>query len=458
MYFEQIVRDDLGCAAYLIGATDAGVAAAVDPRLDMVEEVLALVARQGLRLTRVVETHTHADHVSGRDELVQATGAVASIHPAAQAAYPHEALVDGARLALGEVVVEVLHTPGHRPEHVALAVADTSRSDEPWLVLTGDALFVGDVGRPDLAVPLEEGARQLHASLFERLLCLPDWVEVYPAHLAGSLCGRVTNRKTSSTIGYERRHNRALAPRPVAEFARGLTAGLPPRPPNMLAVVERNRSGGSRAAAPPVPLAPAEFARRMGEGATVLDTRSPAGFGAGHVPAAVNVPVAGGQFGTRVGFVVPPDARLLLVLGSERDPERVGEALAVVGYDAIAGYLAGGMSAWRAGGGDVATVPQVPVEELAGRLGGSEPVAVLDVREDAEWDAGHIAGATHLPFHQLAAHPDRVPEGRLAVVCSSGVRSSLAASLLQRAGRPDVANVAGGMTAWRAAGLPITKH
>ncbi len=246
MYFKQIIREDLGCAAYLVGSTDAGVLAVVDPRVDMVDEILSLAGSKGMRITHIVETHNHADHISGHGRLMEETGATVHIHPDARVDYPHKPLHDGTRIELGEVVLQALHTPGHRPEHVALAVADTSRSDEPWLVLTGDSLFIGDVARPDLAVPGEEGARLLYDSLFGKLLSLPDGVEMYPAHVAGSLCGRVTNHKTSSTIGYERRHNEALEPRSPDEFVTYMTSSLPQRPPNMSAIVEANRQGTRR--------------------------------------------------------------------------------------------------------------------------------------------------------------------------------------------------------------------
>ena len=233
MYFKQLVKEDLGCASYLVGDTDAGICAVVDPRLDLVEDILELVAAKGMRVTAVIETHLHADHLSGHRELARCTGATIYVHELANAAYPHTPLKDGDELWGGVVKLRVIHTPGHRPEHIALAVSDTSRSDDPWLVLTGDSLFIGDVARPDLAVAAEEGAAALYESIFERLLHLDDGVEVYPAHVAGSLCGRGMSHKTSSTIGFERKHNPAVSPRPRTTFIADLTANLPPRPPNM---------------------------------------------------------------------------------------------------------------------------------------------------------------------------------------------------------------------------------
>src|SRR5438874_8749940 len=242
MYFKQLVKEDLGCASYIVGCTNAGVCAAVEPRLDMVDEILELAAAKGMRVTAVIETHNHADHISGHGEIARRTGATICIHELAEAGYPHEKLKDGDVLQFGVAKLRVIHTPGHRPEHIALAVADTSRSEDPWLVLTGDSLFIGDVARPDLAVAGEEGADALYDSLFERLLQLEDGVEVYPAHVAGSLCGRGMNPKTSSTIGYERKHNPAAAPRSRSEFIQDMNAQLPRRPPNMIHIVARNRA------------------------------------------------------------------------------------------------------------------------------------------------------------------------------------------------------------------------
>ncbi len=241
MYFKQLVKEDLGCASYIVGCTSAAVCAVVDPRLDMVDEILEITTARGLQVTAIIETHNHADHISGHGELARRTGAEIYVHEQAGVAYPHNNLKDGDELRFGVVKLNVIHTPGHRPEHIALAVSDTTRSDDPWLVLSGDSLFIGDVARPDLAVPGEEGAYVLYDSIFNRLLKLEDGVEVYPAHVAGSLCGRGMNAKTSSTIGFERKHNPALAQRSRSEFIHDMNENLPQRPPNMFNIVERNR-------------------------------------------------------------------------------------------------------------------------------------------------------------------------------------------------------------------------
>jgi len=341
----------------------------------------------------------------------------------------------------------VIHTPGHRPEHIALAVSDTSRSDDPWLVLTGDSLFIGDVARPDLAVAAEEGAAALYESIFERLLHLDDGVEVYPAHVAGSLCGRGMSAKTSSTIGFERKHNPALAPRSRTTFIADLTGNLPPRPPNMRTIVERNRSGSTLHSAPliPTPLTAQSMQREMERGALVLDTRSPEQFSEAHIPGAVFVALHGPAFATRVGFVAPSDARLVLVIKDERDLHEAVQQLAVVGYDQVVGFLQGGMAAWQEAGLPVQQVSQLSVEELVRR----HTLTILDVRDQGEWDEGYIAGAIHLPYYAILDQVHTLDRTQpLAVICASGQRSMIASAILQRKGFTAVANVVGGMDAW----------
>jgi glyoxylase-like metal-dependent hydrolase (beta-lactamase superfamily II)/rhodanese-related sulfurtransferase len=447
MYFKQLVKEDLGCASYLVGDTDAGVCVVVDPRLDMLEDILELVAAKGMRVTAVIETHLHADHLSGHRELAQRTGASIYVHALAGVAYPHTPLKDGDELWGGVVKLRVIHTPGHRPEHIALAVSDTSRSDDPWLVLTGDSLFIGDVARPDLAVAAEAGAAALYESIFERLLHLDDGVEVYPAHVTGSLCGRTMSAKTSSTIGFERKHNPALAPRPRTTFIADLTGNLPPRPPNMMTIVERNRSGSTHLPALLIPPLDAQSVQReMERCALVLDTRSPEQFGEAHIPGAVFVALHGPAFATRVGFVAPSEARLVLVIKDERDLHDAVQQLTVVGYDQVIGFLEGGMAAWQEAGLPVQQVNQLSVEELARRR---HALTILDVRDQGEWDEGHIAGALHLPYYVVLDQVHELDQTRpLAVMCASGQRSMIASALLQRQGFTAVANVVGGMEAW----------
>lgn len=459
MYFKQLVKEDLGCASYIVGCLNAGVCAVIDPRLDMVDDILEIAGARGLKVAAVIETHNHADHISGHGEIARRTGADIYVHEQAGVAYPHKTLKDGDELQFGVARLKVIHTPGHRPEHISLAVSDTSRGDDPWLVLTGDSLFIGDVARPDLAVPGAEGASVLYDSLFNRLLTLDDGVEVYPAHVAGSLCGRGMNPKTSSTIGFERKHNPAVAPRSREEFILEMNENLPQRPPNMYNIVERNRGDYTHLEAPlvPRPLAPQAFQREMQSGALVLDTRSPHNFAEGHIPGALHVYLHGSAFGTRVGFIASPASRLLLVVKDERDLRDAVAQLAVVGYDQVAGYLNGGMESWQEAGLPVQTLAQITPEKLHASL---DNLKVLDVRDQDEWDEGHITDALHIPYYLIEqrlteghSEIDRYIDQPLAVTCASGQRSTIACSILQRHGFRQLLNLVGGMDAWKKAGF-----
>jgi hydroxyacylglutathione hydrolase len=451
MFFKQFLANDLGCASYLIGDTAAAICAVVDPRWN-VTEYLDLAAEKGMRIAYVIETHNHADHVSGHGKLAQ-LGATVAIHESAGIEYPHRPLKDGESIDLGTVRVTVLHTPGHRPEHIALAITDTTRADEPWMVLTGDALFVGDVGRPDLAVEPHEGAAQLFRSLHEKLLTLPDGVELYPAHVAGSLCGKSMSDKPSSTIGFERRYNHPLTESNEDSFVRRVTSGLPPQPPQFASIVTRNR-GPFLTEDPQVhPMTVEQVDSMRKEGALLLDTRSPEAFGGGHIPGAINVDMHGGQFATRASWVIPPNTPVLLVLETHDDLSTALESLAMAGQDNVGGYLLGGMPAWDASGRPLETIPQITAASLQDHLrAGDRTFQILDVRENSEWAEDKIPGALHIPFHQIIARLDEIPHTRpIATICGGGVRSSLAASLLKARGY-EVANIAGGIDAWRSAG------
>lgn len=451
MYFKQLVKEDLGCACYLVGCTSAGTCAVVDPRVDMVDDILEFVAAKGMRIDAIIETHNHADHVSGHGELARRTGAPIYVHEQAGVEYSHRKLKDGDELRFGVAKLRVMHTPGHRPEHIALAVSDTSRCDDPWLVLTGDSLFIDDVARPDLAMPGEEGAGALYESIFDRLLKLDDGVEVYPAHVAGSLCGRGMNARTSSTIGFERKHNPAVAPRSRVQFIRDMNENLPQRPPNMFNIVEHNRGDYMRqeSALSPLAMSPEVFQREMKSGALVIDTRSPHRFGETHIPGALAIYLHGSAFATRVGFVAAPESRLLLVVDSPQDLRDAVTQLAVVGYEQVTGYLEGGMAAWQDADLPTQQLRQISVEELHTMR---HNLAILDVRDQSEWNEGHIRGAMHVPYYSIEKDLSRLRSERpLAVICGSGQRSTLAASLLQRNGFAQLLNVVGGMDAWKQA-------
>jgi hydroxyacylglutathione hydrolase len=432
--FRQFVDDDLGCASYLIGDEQAGEAVVVDPPL-AVEELLAECERREVALTRVLETHTHADHVSGHGRLALEHGLPVSIHGDARPSYAADLLEDGDRIDVGEVVLSVLHTPGHRPEHCCFAVTDRSRADEPWLVLTGDSLFVGDVARPDLAVDPREGAEGLFGSL-GRLLELPDGVEVFPGHVAGSLCGRAMSSKASSTIGFERSYNTMLVEDTLEGFVAASMSSAGLKPPNVERIVELNR--GSFLGAPP----PLESV--AADGATVLDVRPGADFAAGHVHGAISVPLDSSTFGTKCGFVLLPDERVVVHARSPEEAALAARRLQAVGIFEVAGYLD------RPDAGEqLATVDLDELEQLVG----TDAVEVLDVREAEERDDGYIPGSRHIPYRLVRALVDGLDGNRPVVtICESGSRAVIAASILAAKGVDARPVLGGGVPAWQARG------
>jgi hydroxyacylglutathione hydrolase len=456
MIFQQFLNEETGCLSYLIGCGQAGEAAVVDPGRDRIDEYTAVARRKGLRITDIIETHVHADHVSGNQALAAKCGARLRIHPAAHAAYPHVAIEHGETLSIGSVSLKVLHTPGHTPDSVSLLVTDTSRGGEPWFVLTGDTLFIGDVGRPDFGG--ETAAANLYQSLTGTLLTLPDSVEVYPAHGAGSTCGRAMSSKTASTIGFERRFNAALQADSEAAFVSRLMQGLPPKPPNFERIIARNRSRMLVSAPEPRPLSAAQVREALDKGAWVLDVRSSEEFGEGHVPGALNVWIESPQFSNRAGWFLPPDSPVVLVTASPTDVARAAQALGRIGIDDVAGYLQWGMTDWRSHGLAVARVPQITVHELATMRDEIPDLVVIDVREPFEWDEGHIDGARHIPMGEAARRKAEFPADRpKAVLCAGGLRSSTVISALDRDGLSGWHNVIGGMTAWVKAGYPVTR-
>jgi len=443
MFFRQVLHDDLGCASYVVA--DAGEAAVVDPKWD-VEDYLELAEEHGFAIRHVLETHTHADHVSGHGRLHELTGATIHVSAGAGAEYPHEPLSDGDSVSVGDVRLTALATPGHRPEHLAFLVSDASRGDEDWLVITGDSLFVGDLARPDLAVEAEEGAHGLFRSL-RRLLALDDFAEVWPGHIGGSLCGGAgMSQKPGSTIGFERRYNRFAALRDEDEFVRELTGKLAPQPPNFMRIVALNRGPLLTTAAPVEALAPVRVKELLDGGATLIDGRAPRAFDAAHVPGSINVTMIRAAVGTRAAWVVDPQSEVLVTAATDDEARRLGRLLEAVGFRRIHGLLAGGVEGWLDTGFPTHSIPVLDVAGLADRLRAGE-VSLLDVRDDDEWEAGHVEGSTHLPYYELR---DGVPDGvggngrPLAVACSVGNRSSIAVSLLARAGVESLVHVADG--------------
>jgi hydroxyacylglutathione hydrolase len=447
MLFRQVTHDDLGCASYLIGDESAHVAAVVDPRLD-IDEYLRLARYTNVRIDHILETHNHADHISGHGRLAAATGATIHIHREAAPDYSHEAFDDGWELELGALRVRALHTPGHRPEHTAFALIDSQRGDQPWAVLTGDSLFVGDIARPDLAIDKDEGARLIFHSLHERLLALPDTCELWPGHLGGSLCGGpAMDMKPSSTIGFERRRSGMLAIDDEDEFARRATSALRPQPPNFQSIVALNRGPLTIESVDLHPITPRQVDQARAEGALVVDVRTELQFDEAHIPSSVSITALRAGFGSKLAWLVEPGQRVVLVGRDDDDARRAAGLAESVGVTNLAGYLAGGMTSWREERRPVERIERITPAELRER---GDELQILDVREQDEWDAGHIEGSVHEPYHDIHELPQGIdPDRPVAVICSSGQRAAVAASLLRRLGAREVLHVVdGGVTTY----------
>jgi glyoxylase-like metal-dependent hydrolase (beta-lactamase superfamily II)/rhodanese-related sulfurtransferase len=412
LVFRQFVDDDLGCASYLVGDRDAAVAVVVDPAL-AIEQYIDAAAEEQVRIKRVLETHTHADHISGHGRFALEHGVPVAIHALAEPEYPFEPLADGDIVRAGATEIRVLHTPGHRPEHCSFVVDDK-------LVLTGDSLFVGDAARPDLAIAAREGAQDLFASL-ERLAALGDGVEVYPGHVAGSLCGGNMSSERSSTIGRERETNDALSYRAMQEFVLVSASVSTPRPPTTEHVVALNR--GPWLTLPPEP----EELADAGD-ATVLDVRPFTDYVSGHVPGSISVPVSGASFSTKAGFVLDAGERVVLHAQTRDEALAASHALWTVGILDLAGYVLAPSAE--------ETLATVDVVELKQLLDAAADVQVVDVREASERDTGYIPGSRNIPYRLLrklgCGALDRTKP--VFTVCESGPRAAIAASLLAREG------------------------
>jgi hydroxyacylglutathione hydrolase len=435
VFFRQVLYRDLGCASYVVG--DGGEAIVLDPRFD-IDIYLDIAREEGLRISHVVDTHDHADHVSGRSRLVAATGAIA--HRPARPQEPREEdLEPGDELKVGDVRVRALATPGHRPEHIVLAVIDDTRSPEPWMVLTGDSLLVGDLARPDLAVEPDVGARDLYASL-RALLGLGDHVEVWPGHVGGSLCGGAgLSRKTSSTIGYERLNDPLLS-LDEPTFVDVLTSSVPSRPPNVLHICTTNMRVDFEEPVEPRLLDPREVLAVLDADVTVLDARNPDAFDRAHIAGALNLPVSAPAVGTRAGWALRPQEPLLIAAHDEQDAQLMKRALQAVGLWNILGLTLD----WD--GLPLVSERSFGLKALADGLR-EHAVTLVDVREDNEWREGHVEGSIHLPLIELGSGRDLpAPQGPgpIAVACAAGARAAFAASLLRRGGWHEVVRVSDG--------------
>jgi len=459
MFFQQFYLGCLAHASYMIGSN--GEAVVVDPQRD-VEIYLETAAQNGLAIRHIFETHLHADFVSGHKELAQRTGAKIYVGAAAGAKFPHVRLLDGFTLQVGTVCITALETPGHTPESICLVLTDGARGDEPWAVLTGDTLFVGDVGRPDLSPTHTppQLASMMYDSLHHKLMTLPDKTLVYPAHGAGSLCGRNMRAESSSTIGTERLTNWALQIKTREDFVAQMTANLPARPEYFAQDAAINREGAAALEDLPAlaPIPPAELQSQIAQGVTALDVRHQDEFAAGHVPGSICIPL-GGQFASWAGAVLGLSASPVLIGTNDEQISEARLRLARVGIEDVAGYLSGGISGWKAAGLPLETVPQLTVQELKGQLD-KNAVRVLDVRRQGEWNAGHIDGAH---WHALDQFKKDLPEldhksPPFAVHCKGGYRSMIACSFLMRAGHKNVINVIGGFDAWEKTNVPVAQQ
>ena len=461
MYFKQFYLNCLAHASYLIGSD--GEAAVVDPQRD-VDQYIEEAAAHNLNLKYIIETHLHADFVSGHRELAARTGAQIVFGEKAKATIPHRAVRDGDELMIGKVKLRILETPGHTPEGISVLINNTEVSDQPQKVLTGDTLFIGDVGRPDLAgakgYTKETMAAMMYDSLHEKLLRLPDPVEVYPAHGAGSMCGRNLSDETSSTIGEQRKFNYALQPMTKDEFVRIMTTDLPEAPAYFSRDAEINRGGAValNGLSKPSALSPAEVYELGAQGQVILDVRPAAEFGAGHIPGALNIGL-GGQFASWAGSLIPLSAPIVIIAESEAQVDEAQIRLARVGLESVKGYLAGGMAAWQDAGQEMAAlVPQITVAELKELIETRADLQIVDVRRPAEYESGHAPRAITAPLANLRALLPKLSldvTKQTALICAGGYRSSAGTSILQQAGFENLLNDAGGTKAWIEAGYEV---
>lgn len=464
MFVQQFFVEGLGCASYFVGCEAKGIAAVIDPDRD-IKKYLETAQSRGLKITHIIETHLHADHVSGNSDLADHTGAEIYLHENSDAEFPHKKVRQDDVIELGNIRLKVLHTPGHTPESITLLITDTTRAEEPWLALTGDTLFVGDIGRPDL-VGLEAArglAGDMHESLNQKILPLDDSLLIYPGHGAGSLCGKSIGAMRSTTLGFERKYNPALASREKATFIEFATSDLPEQPGNHTRIKAMNRKGVKPLGeVKNKPLTIQEAIPHFQRGAGLLDTRSKEEYVKAHIPGSVHIE-ADSQLSNRIGFVFPPDAPMILLLENASQYEQVIYSLARVGYENVVGYLAEGLDVWEKMGlpiaaGDIKDIEPNELASLLKSCSNGDCPKIVDVREPWEYKQGHVPGAILMPLGQLASRLTELdPEHPVAVICASGNRSQSAAALLGQKGFKTVYNVLGGTGAWIRSGLEVER-
>jgi hydroxyacylglutathione hydrolase len=459
MLLKHFFLGKIAHSSYILAGKNS--CAVIDPQRDVdfyINEARAL----GVDITHILQTHLHADFVSGHMDLAEKTGAKIYVAKSAKCTFDHVALAEGDTVELEDMVLQVLETPGHTPEHLSYVVIDKSRSTSPVGVFVGDTLFVGDVGRPDLFPDLAtELADKLYHSLHDKLLKLPDYIEVYPAHGAGSLCGRAMGAKWQSTIGYERNFNSALQIKDKAEFIKSLTENMPPAPDHFSRCSDINRKGPARVAELPTlqELSPSIFMEKLaGSDCLVLDSRSYHAFSGQHLEDAWHLDL-NGNYPTFTGWVIPTDKDILLVADDYKKAQEANLWARRVGMDRIIGYLDGGMAAWAVEGLSTSHSGLISAEELHDLLQKGDHLVLLDVRAPLEFEESHIEGAINIPVADLRTrYTELDPAKTTVLVCSSGNRSSLGVSILKQHGFKDVINVAGGMTGYSAAGYARECH
>ena len=477
MFLERFYDDNLAQASYLIGAETTDAAVVIDPNRE-IEQYLRVAAAKGLRITHVTETHIHADFVSGARDLARNTGAKLLLSGEGGTDWQYRLsaedaavlLMDGDSFLVGELKFEVLHTPGHTPEHLVFFVTDSAKADRPMGVFTGDFLFVGDVGRPDLLErvadvrgSMESSARSLFQSL-RRMRAYPDYLQVWPGHGAGSACGKELGAVPSSTLGYERLFNWAFSVEREDDFVEMVLAGQPEPPRYFARMKQVNRDGPPpRGNEPPRQAIDARTVAELLDAgsAVVVDSRPSAQFAAGFIPGTLNIP-AGTSFTTWAGSLLPPDRDVLLLVGEDGEAgwsrvRTLWRWLSSVGIDRVSAWSGGALfDQWRRDGRELASLPTVDAPTLAA---GASAAQIVDVRGDAEWESGHIPGAVHLFLGDLPDESARLSRDRpIVVACQGGTRASIAASLLRAHGFSDVTTFPGGLTEWRRLGFPVESN
>lgn len=458
MYFKQIAVPGLGCNSYVIGCPGARQAVVVDPKRD-VQDYMDISRDEGMKITHIIETHVHADHVSGNLELRSRTGADICFSEYAPATFDHKQLKDGDLIEFGMVKLEILYTPGHTPNSLSILVTDKARADLPWMILTGDLLFVGSIGRPDLAGTeiLEEQIQNLYDSLYHKLGRLPDYLEVFPAHGQGSLCGKGLSAKLSTTLGYERQTQPVLKLPDFKEFHDQIAGVFPVRPKSFTHIIHTNATGAPLLERCPLEqtLNPDQFDRIRNEGATVIDTRDTGAFGGFHIPGAINIGFEK-QMANWIGMVIDPLDNILLVVDDRQKYDQMTTELHRIGYDNIFGYLSGGMSAWISHGMPIDSLSPISAQDLKEQLDGGNGGRIVDVRTPEERAESHIPDAIHVPMSDILANGLDIPKDEeVILVCGTGYRSNIVASRLKQDGFSHVHSLAGGLTAWQNAGYGV---